>query len=55
MKRRAFIALLTTAAAPILTRAQERQVPVVGYIDDASRTVEVVKVGHRREVYRRAT
>ena len=24
-------------------------------VDDASRTVEVVKIGHRREVYRGAT
>jgi mRNA-degrading endonuclease RelE of RelBE toxin-antitoxin system len=27
---------------------------IVYTIDDATRTVEVIKVGHRREVYRQA-
>jgi mRNA interferase RelE/StbE len=38
-------------------RYRIRQGPfrIVYAIDDASRTVEVVKVGHRREVYRGAT
>ena len=38
-------------------RYRIRQGPfrVVYAVDDTARTVEVVKVGHRREVYRRAT
>ena len=35
-------------------RVRQGQFRVVYAIDDASRTVEVVKVGHRREVYRGA-
>ena len=33
-------------------RARQGQFRIVYAVDDASRTVEVVKVGHRREVYR---
>jgi mRNA interferase RelE/StbE len=36
-------------------RVRQGQFRVVYAVDDASRTVEVVKVGHRREVYRGAT
>ena len=36
-------------------RVRQGQFRIVYAIDDASRTVEVVKVGHRREVYRGAT
>jgi mRNA interferase RelE/StbE len=35
-------------------RVRQGQFRIVYAIDDASRTVEVVKVGHRREVYRGA-
>jgi mRNA interferase RelE/StbE len=34
-------------------RVRQGSFRVVYAIDDAARTVEVVKVGHRREVYRR--
>jgi len=33
-------------------RVRQGQFRIVYAIDDASRTVEIVKVGHRREVYR---
>ena len=33
-------------------RVRQGQFRIVYAVDDASRTVEVVKVGHRREVYR---
>lgn len=33
-------------------RVRQGQFRIVCAVDDASRTVEVVKVGHRREVYR---
>ena len=36
-------------------RVRQSQFRIVYSINDASRTVEVVKVGHRREVYRGAT
>src|SRR5205823_12131426 len=36
-------------------RVRHGQFRIVYAVDDASRTVEVVKVGHRREVYRGAT
>jgi putative tryptophan/tyrosine transport system substrate-binding protein len=36
MKRRAFIALLTTTAAPLLARAQQRSLPIVGYLSNGS-------------------
>ncbi len=36
-------------------RVRQGQFRIVYAIDDTSRTVEVVKVGHRREVYRGAT
>jgi mRNA interferase RelE/StbE len=36
-------------------RVRQGQFRIVYGINDASRTVEVVKVGHRREVYRGAT
>jgi len=36
MKRRAFIAFFTTAAAPFLTHAQPRTLPVVGYLSNGS-------------------
>jgi mRNA interferase RelE/StbE len=36
-------------------RIRQGQFRIVYAVDDASRTVEVVKVGHRREVYRGAT
>jgi mRNA interferase RelE/StbE len=35
-------------------RIRQGQFRIVYAIDDANRTVEVVKVGHRREVYRGA-
>ena len=36
-------------------RIRQGQFRIVYSIDDATRTVELVKVGHRREVYRDAT
>ena len=36
-------------------RIRQGQFRIVYAVDDASRTVEVVKIGHRREVYRGAT
>jgi len=36
-------------------RIRQGELRIVYSIDDAARTVEVVKVGHRREVYRAAT
>jgi mRNA interferase RelE/StbE len=36
-------------------RVRQGQFRIVYAINDASRTVEIVKVGHRREVYRSAT
>ena len=36
-------------------RIRQGQLRIVYSIDDATRTVEVVKVGHRSEVYRGAT
>ncbi len=36
-------------------RVRQGQFRIVYAVDDASRTVEVVKVGHRREIYRGAT
>jgi len=36
-------------------RIRQGEFRVVYAVDDAARTVEVVKVGHRREVYRGAT
>ena len=36
-------------------RVRQGQFRIVYAVDDASRTVEVVKVGHRREVYRGGT
>jgi mRNA interferase RelE/StbE len=36
-------------------RVRQGQFRVVYAIDDASHTVEIVKVGHRREVYRGTT
>jgi mRNA interferase RelE/StbE len=36
-------------------RIRQGQLRVVYGVDDATRTVEVVKVGHRREVYRGVT
>jgi mRNA interferase RelE/StbE len=36
-------------------RIRQGQFRIVYAVDDASRTIEVVKVGHRREVYRGAT
>jgi mRNA interferase RelE/StbE len=36
-------------------RARQGNFRIVYAIDESSRTVDVVKVGHRREVYRRAT
>jgi mRNA interferase RelE/StbE len=36
-------------------RIRQGQFRIVYAIDDANRTVEVVKVGHRREIYRGAT
>lgn len=35
-------------------RVRQGQLRIVYAVDDTSRTVEVVKVGHRREVYRGA-
>jgi mRNA interferase RelE/StbE len=37
-----------------LFRVRQGQFRVIYTVDDAQRTVEVVKVGHRREVYRSA-
>ena len=36
-------------------RIRQGQFRIVYAVDDATRTVEVVKVGHRREVFRGAT
>ena len=36
-------------------RIRQGEFRVVYAVDDATRTVEIVKVGHRREVYRGAT
>ncbi len=36
-------------------RLRQGQFRIVYAVDDATRTVEVVKVGHRREIYRGAT
>jgi mRNA interferase RelE/StbE len=36
-------------------RIRQGQFRIVYAVDDASRTIEVVKIGHRREVYRGAT
>ena len=36
-------------------RIRQGQFRIAYAVDDASRTVEVVKIGHRREVYRDAT
>jgi mRNA interferase RelE/StbE len=36
-------------------RIRQGQFRIVYAVDDAARTVELVKVGHRREVYRGAT
>jgi len=36
-------------------RIRQGNYRVVYFVDDTARTVEVVKVGHRREVYRGAT
>jgi mRNA interferase RelE/StbE len=36
-------------------RIRQGQFRVVYAVDDLARTVEVIKVGHRREVYRRLT
>jgi mRNA interferase RelE/StbE len=36
-------------------RVRQGQFRIVYAVDDATRTVEIVKVGHRREVYRGAT
>lgn len=36
-------------------RVRQGQLRIVYAVDDKARTVEVVKVGHRREVYRGAT
>jgi mRNA interferase RelE/StbE len=36
-------------------RVRQGQFRIVYSVDDVARSVEIVKVGHRREVYRRAT
>src|SRR5215510_6075427 len=36
MKRRVFIALLASAGAPLLVRAQQRQLPIIGYFSNGS-------------------
>ena len=43
------------AGAEARYRIRQGQFRIVYAVDDAVRTVEVVKVGHRREVYRSAT
>ena len=43
---------LTGPAA--LFRVRQGDYRVIYWVDDAHRTVEVIKVGHRREVYRSA-
>jgi mRNA interferase RelE/StbE len=43
------------AGVEVHYRIRQGQFRIVYAVDDASRTVEVVKVGHRREVYRGAT
>ena len=40
------------AGAEARYRLRQGQFRIVYTVDDAARTVEVVKVGHRREVYR---
>ena len=43
------------AGIEVRYRVRQDQLRIVYAVDDANRTVEVVKVGHRREVYRGAT
>src|SRR5438445_7195995 len=49
MKRRAFIAFLTTVAAPLLTHAQQRTLPVVGYLSNGSPDTHVRLVAAFRQ------
>jgi mRNA interferase RelE/StbE len=41
------------AGATSLFRVRQGQYRIVYAIDDTARTVDVIKIGHRREVYRR--
>jgi mRNA interferase RelE/StbE len=41
------------AGATSLFRVRQDQYRIVYAIDDTARTVDVIKIGHRREVYRR--
>ena len=41
------------AGAASLFRVRQGQYRIVYAIDDTARTVDVIKIGHRREVYRR--
>jgi mRNA interferase RelE/StbE len=43
------------AGATSLFRVRQGQYRIVYAIDDTARTVDVIKIGHRREVYRRNT
>lgn len=43
------------AGAASLFRVRQGQYRIVYAIDDTARTVDVIKIGHRREVYRRNT
>ena len=43
------------AGTAALYRVRQGHYRVIFAVDDAQRTIEIVKVGHRREVYRGAT
>jgi mRNA interferase RelE/StbE len=43
------------AGAASLFRVRQGQYRIVYAIDETARTVDVIKIGHRREVYRRNT
>jgi len=42
------------AGSVALFRVRQGHYRVIYFVDDAHRTIEVIKVGHRREVYRSA-
>lgn len=42
------------AGPAVLFRVRQGDYRIIYVVDDAHETIEVIKVGHRREVYRRA-